>query len=115
VLVGDLLADQASALAEELLAGWTATNAAVSMRPLPVLTGTGITSVHRAAARQCEVRFAATAPALHDPVFPALHLADQVFGGYFSARLAQNLRERRGWIYRRSPPPAATPWASGPS
>ena len=34
-----------------------------------------------------------------DPELPAVRLASMVFGGYFSSRLVENIRERRGYTY----------------
>jgi predicted Zn-dependent peptidase len=34
-----------------------------------------------------------------DPQFPALHLANLIFGGYFTSRWTENLREDKGYTY----------------
>jgi predicted Zn-dependent peptidase len=40
-----------------------------------------------------------SAPARTDPDLAAVRLANMVFGGYFSSRLVENIRERRGYTY----------------
>lgn len=99
VLVGDVdpagLADTVATAFE----GWRSVLPARRMAALSGFRGAGVAPIARAGARQTEIRLAA--PALHrtDPDYPALALAVQVFGGGFSARLVQELRERRGLVY----------------
>ncbi|MFG3052555.1 M16 family metallopeptidase [Kitasatospora sp. NPDC048239] len=101
VLVGDLDPARSADHAAALLGGWSDPRPAVRMAPLPAPAHRGepAAEVPSPGARQCEIRLAAPAPVRSDPDHPALYLADQVLGGFFSARLVQELRERRGWIY----------------
>jgi predicted Zn-dependent peptidase len=48
---------------------------------------------------QSNIRLGGAAPGRTDPQLPALRLASMVFGGYFSSRLVENIRERRGYSY----------------
>lgn len=100
VVVGDVAPDR---LAGDALASWPATwstpGTARRMAPLPALAGGAVAEVARPGARQTEVRLLAPALPRTDPDFAALYLAGQVFGGSFSARLVQHLRERLGFIY----------------
>ena len=52
-------------------------------------------------------------PAAPTPICAALRLANMVFGGYFSSRLVENIRERRGYTY--SPRSAVDHPAAGSS
>ncbi|GAA1194785.1 putative Zn-dependent peptidase [Kitasatospora gansuensis] len=101
VLVGDI---HPARVVEELavaLGGWAAGPQAVRMAPLPAPAHPGEPpqAVPVTGARQCEARLAAPSLVRTDPGYPALVLADRVFGGYFSSRLVQRLREREGRIY----------------
>ncbi|MFF8533123.1 M16 family metallopeptidase [Streptomyces sp. SAS_267] len=101
ILVGDV---QPTRVVEEsaiALGGWSARLRAVRMAPLPVPAHRGepAQAVPVAGSRQSEARLAAPSLVRTDPGYPALVLADQVFGGYFSSRLVQRLREREGRIY----------------
>jgi predicted Zn-dependent peptidase len=55
--------------------------------------------VHRAGSVQSSIRVGGPAPRRDDPAYPALHLANFVFGGYFSSRLVENIREDKGYTY----------------
>jgi predicted Zn-dependent peptidase len=48
---------------------------------------------------QSSLRLGAAAVPRDDPRFPALQLANTVFGGYFSSRWTENLREDKGYTY----------------
>jgi predicted Zn-dependent peptidase len=48
---------------------------------------------------QSNLRLGGPAPGRTDPELPAVRLANMVFGGYFSSRLVENIRERRGYTY----------------
>jgi predicted Zn-dependent peptidase len=55
--------------------------------------------VDRPGAVQSNIRLGGVAPGRTDPALPALRLANMAFGGYFSSRLVENIRERRGYSY----------------
>jgi zinc protease len=99
VLVGDVDPAAALDLVGSALAGWTTEGAAVTAPPVPVTPAQPLQLVHRAGAVQSNLRLGGRAPGRTDPQLPALRLASMVFGGYFSSRLVENIRERRGYTY----------------
>ncbi|HEY0638145.1 MAG TPA: pitrilysin family protein [Pseudonocardiaceae bacterium] len=99
VLVGDLPPQQAVDALAGALAGWTSDREAVRLPPLPRVTGGDVLLVHRPGAVQSQIRLSAHAVPRTDPRYPALQLANLVFGGYFSARLPENIREDKGFTY----------------
>lgn len=100
VLVGDLQPARAIAIAQECLAGWTgaAPDPAVAPPP-PAFRPGGLTLVDRPGAVQTNIRLAGPAPDRTEADYPALVLANMVFGGYFSSRLVANIREDKGYTY----------------
>jgi predicted Zn-dependent peptidase len=99
VLVGDLDPAAATEAVRAALAGWTAEGAAVSAPPVQPLPPGPVRIVARPGAVQSNIRLGGAAPSRTDPELPALRLANMVFGGYFSSRLVENIRERRGYSY----------------
>jgi zinc protease len=99
VLVGDI--DPATALAqvEKALAGWTANAPARELSPPPAITPSDLLLVHRAGSVQSQLRLSAPALRRDDPRYAALQLANLVFGGYFSSRWMENVREDKGYTY----------------
>jgi zinc protease len=81
------------------LAAWSATGHAVEAPPAPAIRLPGIALVDRPGAVQSNVRLGGPAPGRTDPDLPAVRLANMIFGGYFSSRLVENIRERRGYTY----------------
>jgi predicted Zn-dependent peptidase len=55
--------------------------------------------VHRAGSVQSQLRLSAPAPRRADPRYAAFQLANLVFGGYFSSRWMENIREDKGYTY----------------
>ena len=99
VLVGDLDPAAATDAVAAALAGWTASGAAVSAPPVQLRPPGPVQLVDRTGAVQSNIRLGGPAPARTDPALPALRLANMAFGGYFSSRLVENIRERRGYTY----------------
>jgi predicted Zn-dependent peptidase len=81
------------------LAPWSATGHAVEAPPAPEVRPPGIDIVDRPGAVQSNLRLGGPAPGRTDPALPAVRLANMIFGGYFSSRLVENIRERRGYTY----------------
>ena len=81
------------------LAGWSASGHAVEAPPAQELRPVGIEVVDRPGAVQSNVRLGGPAPARTAPDLAAVRLANMIFGGYFSSRLVENIRERRGYTY----------------
>ncbi|GAA3153485.1 pitrilysin family protein [Blastococcus jejuensis] len=113
VLVGDLDPKAATAAVAEALAGWVGAGTAQETPPAPVLRAPEIELVDRPGAVQSNVRLGGPAPRRTDPDLAATRLASMIFGGYFSSRLVENIRERRGYTY--SPRSAVDHQAAGSS
>jgi len=98
-VVGDV--DPAATLAEieKHLAGWTAAAAARELDPPPALVPGDLELVHRPGSVQSQLRLTAQAIRRDDPGYAALQLANLVYGGYFSSRWMENIREDKGYTY----------------
>jgi len=98
-LVGDV--DPAAAIAdvEKFLEGWTADHAARELLPPPPIIADDLELVHRPGSVQSQLRLTAPAVGRADPEYAALQLANLVFGGYFSSRWMENIREDKGYTY----------------
>ncbi|MCW2580985.1 MAG: putative Zn-dependent peptidase, partial [Blastococcus sp.] len=99
VLVGDLDPRAAIDAVTDALAGWTGSGDAVVVPPAPTLHAPGIGLVDRPGAVQSNIRLGGPAPGRTQAELPAVRLASMIFGGYFSSRLVENIRERRGYSY----------------
>ncbi|SFR26574.1 Predicted Zn-dependent peptidase [Lentzea waywayandensis] len=99
VVVGDV--DPAAAVAQigEALGAWQGDGEAVQLPPLPAVSGGDVVLVHRAGAVQSQIRLAAQSIPRTDERYPALQLANLVYGGFFSSRLVENIREDKGYTY----------------
>lgn len=99
VLVGDVVPDQAVAAVADALKDWRSDRPATELAPLPELSGADLQLVHRPGAVQSQLRLSAQAVPRTDERYPALQLANLVFGGYFSSRWVENIREDKGYTY----------------
>lgn len=99
VLVGDIDPERAVDDLARHLTVWSGTKAARTMPTLPLVHGGDIRLVHREGAVQSQLRFSAQGLARTDEQYPALQIANLVFGGYFSSRLVENIREDKGYTY----------------
>jgi len=99
VLVGDVDPDAAVATVGAALAGWQSDARAVELPKLPELTPGDVHLVHRAGAVQSQIRLSAQTVPRTDPGYAALQVANLVYGGYFSSRLVENIREDKGYTY----------------
>ena len=99
VLVGEVDPAAAADAVGTALAGWSPVGTAVTAPPVPSVPPEALQLVDRPGAVQSNVRLGGPAPGRTDPVLPAVRLASMVFGGYFSSRLVENIRERRGYTY----------------
>lgn len=99
VLVGDL--DPAATLlaAEAACARWNRRGTETPIAPAPPVPAGPVRLVHRPGSVQSSIRLAMDGAGILNPDFPALQLANLMFGGYFSSRLVENLRERNGYTY----------------
>ncbi|SEQ10634.1 Predicted Zn-dependent peptidase [Lentzea xinjiangensis] len=99
VVVGDVEPAEAVARIGQALASWQGDGEAVQLPPLPEVSGGDVKLVHRAGAVQSQIRLAAQAIPRTDERYPALQLANLVYGGFFSSRLVENIREDKGYTY----------------
>ena len=99
VLVGDLSPTRAIEAVGRALAGWTSDAEASTMSPPPAVRGADLLAHHRDGAVQSQIRLSGAAVPRDDPAYPAHQLANLVYGGYFSSRLVENIREDKGYTY----------------
>jgi len=99
VLVGDLPPGRLIAAAEAALAGWTGKATKPRVPALPEAPGGPLLIVDRRGSVQSSFRFGGSALPRTDPGYPALQLANLIFGGYFTSRWTENLREDKGYTY----------------
>ena len=99
VLVGDIDPSRAVELVGSVLAGWKSDHPATELAALPELTGAPLQLVHREGAVQSQLRLSAQAVPRNHEQYPALQLANLVFGGFFSSRWVENIREGKGYTY----------------
>jgi predicted Zn-dependent peptidase len=100
VLVGDLDPRAAIDAVGAAMAGWTEGGEAVEAPPVPNEKYTAeVALIDRPGAVQSNIRLGGPAPRRTDPDLAALRLASMIFGGYFSSRYVENIRERRGYSY----------------
>lgn len=98
-LVGDLSPSRATAAAAQALSGWGSDRSTRPLAAPPAIVGGPLLAEHRAGAVQSQVRLSGPAVTRADPAYPAHQLANLVYGGYFSSRLVENLREDKGFTY----------------
>ena len=99
VLVGDLSPARAVDSVATALADWRSPRTAVRLGPPPPVPPGPILAQHRPDAVQSQIRLTTAAPERSDSDYPAAQLANLVFGGYFSSRLMENIREDKGYTY----------------
>jgi zinc protease len=98
-LVGDLDPDDAVALVERVLGGWTADHPARALDAPPTPAPSALELVHRPGSVQSQLRLSGPALRRLDDRYAAFQLANLVFGGYFSSRWMENIREDKGYTY----------------
>lgn len=99
VLVGDINVEKAIDAAEKALGSWTGPGRGETMPAAPPLEPGPLLLVDRPGAVQSSLRMALPALTRTDPDYAALQLANLVFGGYFSSRWVENMREDKGYTY----------------
>jgi predicted Zn-dependent peptidase len=99
VLVGELDPDAATSAVAAAMAPWSATGTAHEAPPITEARQPGLQVVDRPGAVQSNLRLGGPAPRRTDPDLAAARLANMIYGGYFSSRLVENIRERRGYSY----------------
>jgi zinc protease len=99
VLVGDIRPARAVDQIAAALEAWTGSQASVRVPKLPAVEPAPFEVVDRAGSVQSSLRMGAPAIRRDDPGYAALQLANTVFGGYFSSRWTENIREDKGYTY----------------
>jgi zinc protease len=99
VVASDIEPSRAIAEITAATSGWTSADSAVVLPELPAVVGGDLLLVHRPGAVQSQLRMSAQAIGRTDPRYPALQLANLAFGGFFSSRLVENIREDKGYTY----------------
>ncbi len=99
VVVGDLSAARAIGVIEHSLAAWTGTQGRRVITPVPPLQRGPLQVIDRPGSVQTSLRFGGVALRRDDERYPALQLANLAFGGLFSSRWVENIREDKGYTY----------------
>lgn len=102
ILIGDLSPARALDRVERAFAEWKADAQASFAPPLPAIEPAIPLVVHREGSVQSAIRVGLPALTRSDPDYPAYQLANLIFGGYFSSRLTENIREDKGYTYTPS-------------
>lgn len=98
-VVGDVDPDAVIVEVERALGGWRAPQPARELPDVPVPAASDLLLVHRPGSVQSQLRLSAPALLRRDERYAALQLANLVFGGYFSSRWMENIREDKGYTY----------------
>ncbi|MGH8860191.1 MAG: M16 family metallopeptidase [Jatrophihabitantaceae bacterium] len=99
VVVGDVSPAKVVDLAERALGTWTGNGATPRIPKLRHAPEDPLLVVDRPDSVQSSLRMGADAVGRTDERYPALQLANLVFGGYFSSRWTENIREDKGYTY----------------
>ncbi|WP_262284872.1 pitrilysin family protein [Micromonospora sp. MA102] len=99
VLVGDVQPEKALDAAERALSGWKGEGQPAELPPAPPLELGPVLLVDRPGSVQSSLRIALPAVPRTHPDHAALQLANLLFGGYFSSRWVENIREDKGYTY----------------
>lgn len=99
VLVGDVAPGRAFAAATAALAHWEGSAPASRAPLLPAIQSAPLLLLDRPGSVQSSLRMGSSALTRLDPGYPALQLANMIFGGYFSSRWNENIREDKGYTY----------------
>jgi predicted Zn-dependent peptidase len=99
VLVGDFDPEGILDTVATALSTWDGGGRQVELPPVPALPSGPLTLVDRPGSVQSSIRLALPAVGRTHPDHAALQLANLVFGGYFSSRWVENIREDKGYTY----------------
>ncbi|MDG4767754.1 pitrilysin family protein [Solwaraspora sp. WMMD406] len=99
VLVGDIAPNRALDAAEQALSGWRPTGRQLVLPPAPDPRPAPLALVDRPGSVQSSLRIALPGVSRDHPDHAALQLANMIFGGYFSSRWVENIREDKGYSY----------------
>ncbi len=102
VAAGDISPQELKRKLDQRMAGWSGSGGAPTLPPPPPLaTGKGprLFVVEKPGAPQSVISMDMAGLAITDPGYTPLHLANTIFGGSFTSRLNQNLREKHEFTY----------------
>ncbi|MFI6762920.1 M16 family metallopeptidase [Micromonospora sp. NPDC050417] len=99
VIVGDVRPERALDAAEATLGQWKGAGRPAELPPAPALAPGPLVLVDRPDSVQSSLRMALPAVPRTHPDHAPLHLANLIFGGYFSSRWVENIREDKGYTY----------------
>ncbi|HTF08493.1 MAG TPA: pitrilysin family protein [Asanoa sp.] len=99
VLVGDFQPKRALDTAEAVLGSWNGGGKDVTLPAAPGPEAGPVLLVDRPGSVQSSLRMALPGVPRTHPDHAALQLANLVFGGYFSSRWVENIREDKGYTY----------------
>ncbi len=100
LVVGDVRPAEVTAEVKKLFATWTGQGeAAPATPPAPALGAREILVVDRPGSVQSEIRVGRPMVRMSDPAYFPEIVANTIFGGAFSSRLVENIREDKGYTY----------------
>lgn len=99
VLVGDLSPQRAIDQVAAALSDWQGAPKAARVPELPTPPAGPLLVLDRPGSVQSSLRMGTAAVSRVDERYPALQLANLVFGGFFSSRWTENIREDKGYTY----------------
>jgi predicted Zn-dependent peptidase len=99
VIVGDVSPKRALDAIEAELGGWAGAPPRTRVPSLPDGAAGPLLVVDRPGSVQSSLRMGAPALPRDHERYPALQLANLIFGGYFSSRWTENIREDKGYTY----------------
>ncbi|MGH8853316.1 MAG: insulinase family protein, partial [Telluria sp.] len=99
VVSGDITRAELKALVEASFAAWAGTDAPGGGPGEPAATPARLVVVDEPGAGQTALRVTGIGVARDNPDFPVLQVMNGAFGGMFTSRLNNNLRETKGYSY----------------
>jgi zinc protease len=99
VVSGDISRSELKALAEARFLGWKSAPVPPLLPGTPATTKARVVLVDQPGAGQTALRLTMLAAERKTPLFPALEVMNAAFGGLFTSRINQNLREDKGYTY----------------
>jgi predicted Zn-dependent peptidase len=99
VVVGDVVPARMIEHARAALAGWTGVAPRARVPALPTPPGGPLQLLDRPGSVQSTLRMGSLGLPRTDERYAALQLANLIFGGYFTSRWTENLREDKGYTY----------------
>ena len=99
VVAGDISRTELTALAEAHFLGWKSAPVPPLKPGTPATTKARVVLVDQPGAGQTALRLTTLAAERKTPLYPALEVMNAAFGGLFTSRINQNLREDKGYTY----------------